>query len=102
MQTKAASKIKEGFVDALKKQSQYIDRKVSVIHQDKFKLGFKSIFAVKLREFEVVERELNSIRALTLDEHGFNVHTEDEEELSPVTREIVQQACGKALRWCLD
>ena len=102
MQEKAEDRIKEGFVDALKQESQYIERKASVINQDKFKLGLKSIFAVKLREFEVVERELHSIRALTLDEHGFNVHTEDKEDLSPVTKEIVQQACGQALRWCLD
>lgn len=102
MQEQTEEKIKEGFVHALKQEYQYMERKTSVIHQDKFNLGLKSIYAVQLREFEVIEKELNSICALTLDEQGFNVHTKDRGDLSPATRLIVQQACGQALRWCID
>lgn len=102
MQELTAEKIKEGFVDALKQESQYMERKTSVINQDKFKLGLKSIFAVQLQKFEVVVQELHSIRALTLDEQGFNVHTKDKRELSSASKLIVRQACGRALRWCVD
>lgn len=77
MQAQHAEKIKKGFVDALMRELQVVKQ-------------------------ELVKQELKSIRALTLDEHGFNVHTEDKKELSHTTRRIVQQACVQAFRLCFE